>query len=171
MRPQVAEGRATVPRTGLVRIGAGLLIGTMAYILPYSAASTVLLPARIADLVPRAQGRAARRAHRPRRRSPALVANVVFGALSDRTRTRFGARTPWIVGGAVVTALLMVPISRAGTLRRAARLVVPRRPRALNATRRRAVGDPPRPRAGRPAGDRLGGHRRGRSCSAARWAR
>ena len=114
MTPQVAEGRATVPRTGLVRIGAGLLIGTMAYILPYSAASTVLLPARIAEQYPDDKvallavltGAAA---------IVALLANVVFGALSDLTRSRFGSRTPWIVGGAVVTALLLIPVSRAGT--------------------------------------------------------
>ena len=114
MTPQVAEGRATAPRTGLVRIGAGLLIGTMAYILPYSAASTVLLPARIAEQYPDDKvallavltGAAA---------VVALLANVVFGALSDLTRSRFGSRTPWIVGGAVVTALLLIPVSRAGT--------------------------------------------------------
>ncbi|OZG65034.1 MFS transporter [Bifidobacterium eulemuris] len=34
----------------------------------------------------------------------ALVANVVFGALSDITRSRFGKRTPWIVVGGFITA-------------------------------------------------------------------
>ncbi|MFT8648889.1 MAG: MFS transporter [Bifidobacterium psychraerophilum] len=34
----------------------------------------------------------------------ALVANWLFGALSDMTRSRFGKRTPWIVAGGVVTA-------------------------------------------------------------------
>src|ERR1700737_1924367 len=29
----------------------------------------------------------------------ALVSNPVFGALSDRTRSRFGRRRPWLVGG------------------------------------------------------------------------
>jgi MFS family permease len=112
--PQAADARTTAPRTGLVRIGAGLLIGTMAYVLPYSATSTVLLPARIAEQYPDDKvallavltGAAA---------VVALLANVVFGALSDLTRSRFGARTPWIVGGAVVTALLLIPVARAGT--------------------------------------------------------
>ncbi|WP_206432078.1 MFS transporter [Bifidobacterium dolichotidis] len=35
----------------------------------------------------------------------ALVANIVFGALSDLTRSRFGKRTPWILGGTAVTAV------------------------------------------------------------------
>ncbi|MFD6166193.1 MFS transporter [Oerskovia sp. NPDC060287] len=31
-----------------------------------------------------------------------LVSNLVFGNLSDRTRSRFGRRAPWILGGAVL---------------------------------------------------------------------
>ena len=34
----------------------------------------------------------------------ALFANIIFGALSDITRSRFGKRTPWIVAGGFVTA-------------------------------------------------------------------
>lgn len=105
---------AAPPRTGLVRVAVGLFLGTVGYMLPFSAASTVLLPARIADLDP--DSKVGLLAVLTASAAVAgLVANVVFGALSDRTRTRVGARTPWIVGGAVVTALLMVPISRAGT--------------------------------------------------------
>ena len=42
----------TRSRTGMVRVSLGLLIGTSGYILPFSAASTVLLPARIAAIDP-----------------------------------------------------------------------------------------------------------------------
>ncbi|MCX5205854.1 MFS transporter [Streptomyces sp. NBC_00237] len=38
----------------------------------------------------------------------ALVSNPVWGHLSDRTRSRFGRRRPWIVGGTVVGALSAV---------------------------------------------------------------
>ncbi len=31
-----------------------------------------------------------------------LVSNLLFGNLSDRTRSRFGRRTPWILGGGIV---------------------------------------------------------------------
>lgn len=34
----------------------------------------------------------------------ALFSNVIFGALSDITRSRFGKRTPWIVTGGLITA-------------------------------------------------------------------
>jgi MFS family permease len=114
MSTDVLEPAPPRPRTGLVRIALGLLLGTVGYMLPFSAASTVLLPARIADLYP--EDKVPLLAVLTAAAAVAgLVANVGFGALSDLTRTRLGARTPWIVGGAVVTALLMVPISRAGT--------------------------------------------------------
>ena len=35
----------------------------------------------------------------------ALVANIVFGALSDMSRFRVGKRTPWIVLGGIIGAL------------------------------------------------------------------
>jgi MFS family permease len=38
----------------------------------------------------------------------AVVGNVLFGRLSDRTTSRFGRRRPWIVGGTVVMTLAFV---------------------------------------------------------------
>ncbi len=35
----------------------------------------------------------------------AVVANVIFGRLSDRTTSRWGRRRPWIVGGTIVMAV------------------------------------------------------------------
>ncbi|MEU6412191.1 MFS transporter [Microbispora sp. NPDC046933] len=37
-----------------------------------------------------------------------IIANPLFGAMSDRTRSRFGRRRPWIVGGALVCAASLV---------------------------------------------------------------
>lgn len=36
-----------------------------------------------------------------------LVSNLVFGNLSDHTRSRFGRRTPWIVAGTVMAAITL----------------------------------------------------------------
>lgn len=40
----------------------------------------------------------------------AMVSNPIFGALSDRSRSRFGRRRPWLIGGSLsgIAALLVV---------------------------------------------------------------
>lgn len=103
---------ATRSRTGMIRVGIAMMLGTVAFIMPFSAGSSILLPARIAltnpdekvQLLALITGISA---------VVALLANVIFGTLSDHTRTRFGARSPWILGGAVSTALLLIPVSLA----------------------------------------------------------
>ncbi|MFS0866044.1 MFS transporter [Microbacterium sp. 179-B 1A2 NHS] len=42
-----------------------------------------------------------------------LVVHPVAGAASDRTRTRWGRRAPWIVGGAITSAAAMVTLGSA----------------------------------------------------------
>jgi MFS family permease len=46
----------------------------------------------------------------------AVVANPLFGALSDRTGSRFGRRVPWVVGGAVLGALALALLAGAHTV-------------------------------------------------------
>lgn len=46
----------------------------------------------------------------------AMVANPLFGAASDRTRSRFGRRHPWTMGGALVGAGALVMLGRQDTL-------------------------------------------------------
>jgi MFS family permease len=46
----------------------------------------------------------------------ALVSNPVFGALSDRTRSRFGRRRPWLVGGVLCGCAALAVIGVAPTI-------------------------------------------------------
>jgi MFS family permease len=46
----------------------------------------------------------------------ALVSNPVFGALSDRTRSRFGRRRPWLVGGVLCGCASLAVIGLAPTI-------------------------------------------------------
>ena len=48
--------------------------------------------------------------------SVALVSNPVFGALSDRTRSRFGRRQPWLVGGVLCGCAALAVIGLAPTI-------------------------------------------------------
>jgi len=45
-----------------------------------------------------------------------VVANPLFGALSDRTRSRFGRRVPWVLAGAVGGAIGLLVLAGAGTV-------------------------------------------------------
>ena len=42
----------------------------------------------------------------------AAIANMVAGALSDKTKSRFGKSAPWIVGGAVCFMFSMIGASQ-----------------------------------------------------------
>ena len=46
----------------------------------------------------------------------AMVSNVVFGAISDRTKSRFGRRAPWLVIGGVVSIVsyVLMPMQTSG---------------------------------------------------------
>lgn len=44
----------------------------------------------------------------------ALVSNLVWGSLSDRTRSRFGRRTPWMLAGALLAGFFLWATSVAG---------------------------------------------------------
>jgi MFS family permease len=46
----------------------------------------------------------------------ALVFNPVGGALSDRTRSRFGRRAPWLVAGAIAMVAMLAFLGQVGTL-------------------------------------------------------
>jgi MFS family permease len=46
----------------------------------------------------------------------AIVGNPIFGALSDATRTRWGRRKPWLVGGILVLALGLVGVALSDTI-------------------------------------------------------
>lgn len=46
----------------------------------------------------------------------ALLANPIFGQLSDRTRSRFGRRKPWLLGGVIIGTLAQIVIAYATSL-------------------------------------------------------
>ena len=73
------------------------------------------LPVRIADLLPANERAAALGSLLALGAVGALLANPLFGALSDRTRGRFGRRRPWMLGGVVVGLIGVVGLNAAGT--------------------------------------------------------
>lgn len=96
----------------LKRLIPGLIIGPASWLGPYIVMNSLFLPALIQHL------NAANKIQLVALFSTcgmvvAALSNMVAGALSDKTRSRFGQRTPWLVGGAFVFMLAMIAASMA----------------------------------------------------------
>ncbi|PJJ55696.1 MFS transporter [Compostimonas suwonensis] len=102
-------------RTGMGRLGVALGLAGFGWVLPFGASTTVLLPAKIAAI------------DEPNKIALvatitiagsviALLANVLFGALSDHTRSRFGRRNPWLIGGGVAAGVFMALLATAESI-------------------------------------------------------
>lgn len=88
-----------------------LLVSSTVLFATYLAAGSVLLPAQVQNLYPN-----------DKETKLAIVTSIssfatlfvqpIVGALSDRTRSRFGRRAPWMIGGAVLGGIMicLIPI-------------------------------------------------------------
>lgn len=94
------------------RIRAGLVVGALGWTIPSAAALTVLVPTVLAELVP--DGKVAALAAVTISGSiAALLAAIAIGTFSDLTRSRMGARSPWMVAGAAASAISLLALSAA----------------------------------------------------------
>ena len=85
-----------------VRTGVALALGVLLWLGPYLGLVGVLVPQQVARIDP-----ANKTGDIALMSTVAMIvstiANIVEGGLSDRTRSRWGRRTPWIVAGSVGT--------------------------------------------------------------------
>ncbi|MDQ0613988.1 MFS family permease [Microbacterium sp. W4I4] len=98
-----------------LRLGLALFIGGALWVGPFYAYNAVLIPARLEQIAPADKvGLIAMIAITGS--LVAMFANIIFGALSDLTRSRFGRRAPWmILGSAGASASLFVLLSSEST--------------------------------------------------------
>lgn len=91
----------------LKRLVPGLIIGPASWLGPYIVCTSLFLPTMIQELD------AANKVNLVALFSTcamivAAISNMVAGSLSDRTVSKYGKRTPWIVGGAFFFMLCMI---------------------------------------------------------------
>lgn len=86
------------------RIGVGLAVGVLSWLLPYVGVNSTLLPRLLQQIAPDQKVQIVAELATIGM-IVAAIANVVFGALSDRTRSKRGKRTPWIIGGSIACAV------------------------------------------------------------------
>ncbi len=96
-------------------VGIALALGIFLINGPFMGINAVLLPSRIAEISP--EGKAGVVALLS---SVAMIvatlANIIIGSLSDRTRSRWGRRTPWLIGGSIATAGTLLIVSQVQTV-------------------------------------------------------
>lgn len=97
------------------RTGLGLLFGGAGWIWAGQAINSVLLPAKIGQIDPENKVSLVATVSVVTM-IISIIAGLVGGSLSDRTRSRFGSRTPWIVGGTVIGSLVLLVFAFAGNV-------------------------------------------------------
>lgn len=97
------------------RLAWGLLIGCVSWMGPYSGMNGTLLPAKIGMLDPINKVKLVA-TFAAIAMIVAMFANLIEGALSDRTRSRFGKRKPWIIGGTIGSVLMFFVLSWSPTI-------------------------------------------------------
>ncbi|MCW3778858.1 MFS transporter [Levilactobacillus namurensis] len=90
-----------------VRTAIALGVGVVLWLGPYLALVGVLVPQQVAKINP-GQKTEIIALMSTCAMIVSTIANIVEGALSDRTRSRWGRRTPWIVLGSVGTAICIL---------------------------------------------------------------
>lgn len=96
----------------LKRLVPGLIIGPASWLGPYIAAVSLFLPTLI-QYIDEENKIQLVALFSICAMVVAAISNMVAGYLSDRTRSRFGKRTPWLVGGAAAFMLSMILASMA----------------------------------------------------------
>lgn len=98
-----------LPRSSFIRFAAGFLSISVLWSIGLSMVATVLLPQRLKDLGV-ADPNALLAGISAVTAVVSLVANLIFGNFSDRTRSRFGRRTPWVVAGGLLGGVTLLAV-------------------------------------------------------------
>jgi MFS family permease len=102
-------------RAGFRRLLVSLGVASGALSAVYAGVGTILLPLQI-ERIDRAHKVAVLGVVAGVSAVFALVFNPIGGALSDRTRSRFGRRSPWLVSASAVLLVMLALLGQAGTV-------------------------------------------------------
>ncbi|MEE8737791.1 MAG: MFS transporter [Bifidobacterium sp.] len=97
------------------KVGMALALVTFLWLGPYLGVNAVLLPAKVATIAPNSKATIIA-VLSTSAMVVATLANIVFGALSDLTRTKWGRRTPWIIAGSIACCIMLFVISSVTTV-------------------------------------------------------
>lgn len=96
-------------RSAMIRFGIGFFAISLLWALGLNTVASVLLPQRLKDIGV-SNPDALLGSISAVTALVSLLSNLIFGNLSDRTRSRFGRRSPWVVSGGVLGGLSLFAI-------------------------------------------------------------
>lgn len=93
-----------------ILVGIAVAIGALLWLAPFMGLNSILNPAKLANIFggPGAKVNNFLALLGTLGAVTSTITTIIIGALSDRTRSRWGRRTPWIVTGSILTAAVMV---------------------------------------------------------------
>lgn len=97
------------------RLGFGLLFGLLGWLVPYLGVNSTLLPAKIQQIAPNQKVEIVALLSTIAM-IVATIANIIEGALSDRTVSRWGKRNPWIFAGMISTLICFYFLTKVTTI-------------------------------------------------------
>lgn len=97
------------------RLGFGILFCLLGWLIPYLGVNSTLLPAKIQQIDPGQKVQIVALLATIAM-IVATIANIIEGALSDRTVSRFGKRNPWIVLGLISTMICFYFLTKVTTV-------------------------------------------------------
>lgn len=102
--PMVAADGSRPTKKEVVRLGIGFTLSAVLCAIPWVALNSIILPAVLENI--NASGKESMLgAINAVGSIVALLANIIFGTLSDLTRSKWGKRSPWIIAGGIVAGL------------------------------------------------------------------
>ncbi|HEY0188000.1 MAG TPA: MFS transporter [Cellulomonas sp.] len=102
---QVTSGvPVTLPRSQTVRYSIAFFVFSFCWMLALAVVAAVLLPQRLTDIAPDSKV-AISGVLNSATALVSLVSNLIVGNLSDRTRSIFGRRTPWVASGGLLAGV------------------------------------------------------------------
>lgn len=94
-----------ISKSNMIKFGVAFLVFGVLWMVGINAIAAFIIPLRLKELV--SNPAAVLSINGIVSSICSLVANFVFGNLSDRTRSKFGGRTPWLIVGSIVGGVFM----------------------------------------------------------------
>lgn len=108
---QTAQPQIKMSKSHRIRFALSFFVFALLWMGGLGIVAAVLLPQHLKDVFGAGSATTIFGALNAATAVASLIANLLFGNFSDRTRSRFGRRTPWVVAGGIIGGISLAAIS------------------------------------------------------------